>query len=493
VSLKAKILSTTFLFMVLVFVLLTLNLLLDLTTRIRDENHRLAQILSVLLSDHLKTTGKDWSALGQRLRESTLVSDWTIVSSSRENREALQLQCASDPAFVLTEQERSRFLQVLTDLRTVHDGARVYLLLAPPSPGNELFVARVGMPAGQDVEKAIYGVVLIMVIGIALILLSTYILLNRFVLRPLNQLAEASSAVASGDFTKSVAAPAGSDEMARAIHAFNLMTERIQEYHRRMMEDIRRKGDELKETRHKLVAAQRLSSTGTLAAGIAHEINNPLSGLINMALALKDKSLDDRRKREYMEMVIEGLYKIKATVDKILLFMPRPTQVRDVGAREIAQKAGALVEHRLREKGAELLVRVPEELGPIRVDPSEIQQVLLNVLINAIDAVEPGAGRIAIEARPEDPMLRLSIRDNGCGMTEEELSRCFIPFHTNKPEGQGTGLGLSIARSIVEGFGGDMSIESVKGQGSCVHVLLPFARPGAPQEEAAPSGGQRKI
>jgi two-component system NtrC family sensor kinase len=300
-----------------------------------------------------------------------------------------------------------------------------------------------------------------------------YVMLNRFVLRPLNQLAEASSAVASGDFSKTVAAPLGTDEMARAIHAFNLMTERIRDYHLQLMQDIQKKGDELKATQRKLVVAQRLTSTGTLAAGIAHEINNPLSGLINMALRLKDKSLDDHRQKEYVDLIVEGLYKIKATVDKILLFAPRPTQMRDVNVREIVQKAVALVEHKLREKGIVSVVRVPDGLPSVKADPSELQQVFLNVLINAADAIDHGQGRIEIETNLMNESLRVTVRDNGCGMTDEELSQCFVPFHTTKPEGRGTGLGLPIARSIIDSYGGDIYLESEKGKGTSVHVLLP--------------------
>lgn len=486
-SLKAKILSTTFLFLVLVFILLTLNLVFDVPRRIELDAKRQAQLQSMLINDLMKLAWDysgdkesiHWQALNQRLYDSSMLSDWAFVAASGE---ALELKSSSDSAYALDALERERFLRVLHDRKTFSEGSHTYLMLAPPVQGKIIYVARLGLRGdlleSSDFEQTLYGVVLIFVIGIALILLNTYVLLNRFVLRPLNQLAEASSAVAAGDFSRTVPAPLGTDEMARAIHAFNLMTGRIREYHDRLMQDIQKKGDELKATQRKLVVAQRLTSTGTLAAGIAHEINNPLSGLINMALTLKDKSLDDPRKKEYMDLIIEGLYKIKTTVDKILLFAPRPTQMRDVNVREIVQKANALVEHRLREKGVVSVVRVPEGLPLVKADPSELQQVFLNVLINAIDSIDHREGRVEIESSRMQEALRITVRDNGCGMTEDELSQCFVPFHTSKPEGQGTGLGLPIARSIIDSYGGDIYLESEKGKGTSVHVLLPCVREG---------------
>jgi two-component system NtrC family sensor kinase len=468
--------------MVLVFVLLMLNLMFDIPRRIELEDQRHAQFLSMLISDQMKLAwdysgDKDpihWQLLNQRLYDSSLLSTWVIVAASGEN---LEVKCSSDSRFDLSDAERDRFLRILRDTKTFTENSHTYLMLAPPIQGKKVYLARLGLRADamitDDLERTIYGVVLILVIGIVLILLNTYVLLNRFVLRPLNHLAEVSSAVAAGDFSKTVPVPAGSDEVARAIHAFNLMTERIREYHARLMQDIQKKGDELRDTQHKLVVAQRLTSTGTLAAGIAHEINNPLSGLINMALTLREKSLDDIRKKEYMDLIIEGLYKIKATVDKILLFAPRPTQIRDVNVREIVQKAVALVEHKLREKGAVSVVRVPESLPHVQADPSELQQVFLNILINSLDAIDHGKGRIEIESQSIEEGVRISVRDNGCGMSDEELSHCFVPFHTTKPQGQGTGLGLPIARSIIESYGGDIYIESEKGKGTSIHVLLP--------------------
>ncbi len=486
-SLKAKILLSTFLFMVLVFALLALNLMYDVPERLKIERNRQAQFMSMLINDQMKlawdySADRDpihWQFLNQRLYDSSLLQDWAIVAASPDFSE-IELKSSGSTTFALTESERERFLRVLGDRKTFTEEGYTYLLLAPPIQGKKLYAARLGLKQevleSHDVERGILGVVFVFFVGTILILLNMYVMLHRFVLRPLNQLAEASAAVASGDFSRTIREPVGTDEMSRALQAFNLMTERIRDYHRQLIKEIEKKGDELKATQHKLVAAQRLTSTGTLAAGIAHEINNPLSGLINMTLRLKDKSLDDARKREYLDLIIEGLYKIKTTVDKILLFAPRPTQLRDVNVREILEKAAALVEHKMREKGIVSELRVPEGLPPVQADPSELQQVFLNILINACDAIDHSRGRIDVEIQPLDEALRVTVRDNGCGMAEDELSQCFVPFHTTKPEGQGTGLGLPIARSIVDSYGGDIVLESEKGKGTAVHVLLPFAR-----------------
>src|SRR5204863_211950 len=146
-----------------------------------------------------------------------------------------------------------------------------------------------------------------MALGTALLLLNTVIFTNRLVLRPLGSLVEASNRVAGGDFSKKIPETETYDEMGRMIRAFNLMIDKIAGAHASLQQDIDAAKGRITQTERRLFAAQRLSATGTLAAGIAHEINNPLGGMINAARTLREGKLDPAKQQEYLELILDDL------------------------------------------------------------------------------------------------------------------------------------------------------------------------------------------
>jgi signal transduction histidine kinase len=235
------------------------------------------------------------------------------------------------------------------------------------------------------------------------------------------------------------------------------------------------------ETEKRLFAAQRLSTTGTLAAGIAHEINNPLGGMINAARVLGEGRLDEAKRAEYMALIVDGLERIRATVQKILQFQPRSLQTQPVSLRETVEKAAAFVEHRARAKEVTIANGLPADLPPVSGDPMELQQAFLNILMNALDACVMGEGKIDVTSLLREGEVAVRVADNGCGMGEEELARCMDLFYTTKDVGDGTGLGLSVAHTIVVSHGGRIEIESRRGEGTAVTLSFPLPAPrGAP-------------
>ncbi|HLG42421.1 MAG TPA: HAMP domain-containing sensor histidine kinase, partial [Planctomycetota bacterium] len=425
-----------------------------------------------------------WTDLQGRLDRTALFRSYLVVEGDPGGTLSTRLSSRDVPP--LAREDEEAFRVVLESGKTRVRGASAYVALG--AVRKRPLAARLVLPestsAVEEVAQTVHGVVLVMGIGIVVILLTTYVLLNRFVLRPLNRLAESSEAVAAGDYTKRLPEPSTHDEMGRTFRAFNFMLGRLDDYNRRVVEELRKSHTELKDTRTRLVRAQRLSSTGTLASGIAHEINNPLSGLINMAQELRSGSLAEDRRRHYLDLILEGLARIRATMDKILLFVPRPATIREVSIEEVARKVAALVEHRLRDRGMKLDLDGLSKVPTLRGDSAELQQVFLNLVLNAVDACREGEGRVRIYADNGDEPPHVVVEDNGVGMNEEEIRNSFLPFYTTKEEGKGTGLGLPVAKSIVESYGGDIYIESSKGQGTRVHVVLPRSR----TTEAGPSG-----
>jgi PAS domain S-box-containing protein len=242
---------------------------------------------------------------------------------------------------------------------------------------------------------------------------------------------------------------------------------------------------EVTNLQERLLAATRLASVGTLAAGVAHEINNPLAWVTaNLSFVIEEmkdsgESCDRSEVREALAEAKEGAARIAAIV-KSMRSLGRPEQSEepsDVNVRAELLSAVQMVRNQIVQRAA-LEVRVPEELPVVRARTNELGRVFLNFLVNAAQAIPEGRAdrhRITVLARLSGDSIVVEIADTGVGMTKEVRERIFDAFFTTKPVGVGTGLGLSIARSIVEGAGGKIEIDSELGRGSTFRVLLPTA------------------
>ncbi|MFM8979912.1 MAG: sensor histidine kinase [Planctomycetia bacterium] len=318
--------------------------------------------------------------------------------------------------------------------------------------------------------------------GLLLVSLGTWAFLSRKVVRPLDALTRAASRVASGDASARLPEPHAQDELARTAAAFNRMAEEVAEYQGRLEDRVLTGLEQVKKAEQHLAVAERLAATGKLAAGIAHEINNPLGGMKNALRALARGDLEPAKRDEYLALVQDGLLRIEETVKKVLAFTPRRVEPRRVDLRDVAQRAWALARHRVERKGATGTLVLDGAGAPVGVfgDPLELQQVALNLLLNAADALPAQGGEVRVQVEARGPEAALVVADNGCGMDEETRLRCFDLFFTTKQVGEGTGLGLSVAHTIVSNHGGRIEVESRPGAGTTFTVLLPLESPEAP-------------
>lgn len=329
------------------------------------------------------------------------------------------------------------------------------------------------------------AVFILMVIGIPLMTLISYALLTRVVIRPLEQLQEANRRVAGGDYSLELPARRGhgGDEMDVLFGTFNSMLRDVRDYHHNLEQRVQEATEKIRSAERRLVTAQRLAATGKLAAGIAHEINNPLGGMINIARNLQTREYDAEKQAEYLELILDGLERIQAIVQKMLPLSIREVQPQDVDLRKVLHQVRELVQYRIRSSAS---VRLDLELAPGELtvfgDPHELHQVYLNLAINALDALGEDGGRVVIRARADGSWITSSVEDDGAGMSEEQIQQAFDLFFTTKDAGEGTGLGLSIVHNIVDNHGGSVSIRSGLGEGTCVEVRLPCAGRPASQE-----------
>jgi two-component system NtrC family sensor kinase len=310
----------------------------------------------------------------------------------------------------------------------------------------------------------------------------------RWVFRPLRLLGHGSRRVAAGDFKFRLKLDS-SDEMAELAAALNDMTQRFEE----IRDDLDR---QVQMRTREVIRSEQLASVGFLAAGVAHEINNPLASIAMCAESLESRlgglagdDADGQVVRRYLELIQNEAFRCKGITEKLLDFS-RLGEVRRQATALLALVADVadMLRHVGRFAGRSIeIADGPDVL--VMVNPQEIKQVVLNLLVNALDAIDE-AGHVHVAVRRVGRESLLTITDDGCGMSGEVLEHLFEPFFTRRRSGQGTGLGLSIVHRIVADHGGRIEATSAgEGQGATFRVTLPLAAAGG--GGLAPAGDQQ--
>ena len=303
-------------------------------------------------------------------------------------------------------------------------------------------------------------------------------LFYAWVFRPIETLVRGSRRVASGDFEHQIQLDS-EDEIAELARAMNNMTKSFRE----IRDDLNRK---VQERTKEVVRSEQLASVGFLAAGVAHEINNPLASIALCAESLEQRlvevgvSADENDSlpevlREYLKMIQDEAFRCKEITERLLDFSRLgDVEKQSTNLTELTLAVIEMIKHlgKYREKEIEFL---SSDVVYASVNSQEIKQVLLNLLTNALDSLDRG-GRVTVQLTADATTARLVVRDNGCGMTAEVQRHLFEPFFTRRRGGQGTGLGMSITYRIVNDHGGDIVPHSDgPGTGSTFTVSLPLA------------------
>jgi two-component system NtrC family sensor kinase len=302
----------------------------------------------------------------------------------------------------------------------------------------------------------------------------TVIVLQREVLRPLAQLLHGIRSLGAGRPSPRLAT-VRRDEFGQVAAAFNEMAASLDAAQRRIAAETERTLDLEGELRQ----AENLAVAGKLATGFAHEVGTPLNIISGRAEFLLRTLADDDPRRADLAGIITQIDRIAAIIHSMLdVVRPRKPEPRPLHVAEVVGALLPLVEHAARRGAVEVSATVPHDLPPVFADPDQLQQVLLNLFVNALEATPPH-GQITLTATPmtrrERRGVRLAVRDTGPGIAADLLDAVFKPFFTTKPRGQGTGLGLAICRDIVKEHDGDLEVESAPGDGATFVVWLPQA------------------
>ncbi len=433
--------------MAIVAMLLGLTVTADYYVRAQADKERAARLAAAAL----KAAG-DLKAFG-RAMEGTPVSAWALVSPE---------------GILLAWSEPSRAAGI--------DRKQALERIGPDSsvgvPGRGKLYLRIQESGGGILSRLSSGATALAV-GTVLVVVVAYMLLAALVVRPIERLVQATRALSAGAGQQKVVGESRADEIGELIRSFNRMAEEVRSHREELEGRVKEATREYDMAQKRLALGQRLASTGRLAAGIAHEINNPLGGMLNAARSIEKTSPEGSRPREYAHLIIEGLERISQMVSRMLQFHRQKPEVRSVDISSVLKEALAFCEHRVEKEGVELRLDAPAGLI-VQGDKGELQQVFLNLFVNALDAVGNSARkRLRVHARREGKDLVIDVADTGKGLTEEEMEHAFDLFYTTKDSESGTGLGLAIVHTTVTNHGGRVALQSEPGGGTRAVVVLP--------------------
>lgn len=308
-----------------------------------------------------------------------------------------------------------------------------------------------------------------------LLSMGSFAVLRRSVLDPLERLAEGSRRLAAGEFQVRLEVPRDAGEIADLVQSFNTMAAEVRGYHEHLEEEVALATAQAREAEAAVLRERRLAAMGELAAGIAHEINNPLGGMLNAVDVLRRDSLDPEKRLRYHDLLQGGLERIRETVSKLLRLTPRAADDTPFDLVEPTRDALALVAYRAAGLGVRL--QLSETGGASRIvgSSSEVGQAVLNLLVNALDALEERGtgGLVIVEVSRAAGECVVSVEDDGPGVPAARLERVSDLFYTTKEVGKGTGLGLALVHNIARAHGGSVHLSSAPGQGLRVELHFP--------------------
>ena len=320
---------------------------------------------------------------------------------------------------------------------------------------------------------------------------------HRLVYVPLRDLETGARRISMGNLQQTI--PVRSDdEFGQLAASFNAMTvalnnsySELREWGYTLEQKVEKRTQELRIAEAESARTEKLASVGLLAAGIAHELNNPLTGVLTFTTLLRKKMLDGSLDAEDLDLVIRETKRCAAIIRRLLDFAREKAPEKNfTDLNQVIEDTARIIERPAYFRDIEIAMDLDRNLPPVWVDADLIKQVIMNMLVNAQHAIEH-EGNITVRTRrlpqpkstePDTqpvPVVEISIIDTGCGIPEKNLKRIFDPFFTSKEVGKGTGLGLSVSHGIVKAHGGVIEVESTVGKGSTFRIYLPLEPPSA--------------
>lgn len=314
---------------------------------------------------------------------------------------------------------------------------------------------------------------------------------QRIIYAPLDDLKKGAARLGDGDLDHPIPVRSG-DELGQLARAFNSMMEalkrsrdQLEGWGRTLEQKVEEATRELRQAQAETARSEKLASVGLLAAGIAHELNNPLTGVLTFSHLVRKELPDGSPEAEDLDLVIQETKRCAAIIRRLLDFAREKTPEKTYAdVNQMIEECTQLINQSAHMADIGIVTELNSELPAVWMDADLVKQVIMNMLVNAQHAIgKDGTINVSTrlrEAPPEagaqkagSPMVEISIRDNGCGISEENLTRIFDPFFTTKGVGKGTGLGLSVSHGTIEAHRGTIEVESKVGEGTEFRICLP--------------------
>jgi two-component system NtrC family sensor kinase len=327
-----------------------------------------------------------------------------------------------------------------------------------------------------------YGGFFVVVISFLLCLI-----LYNFVTKPISFLVDGMNKLSKGDMDYRINLNT-KDEIGLLANSFNSMVDELKQYRDKMEkwtknleEEVQKKTAEIVRAQEQLINAEKLASLGRMAAGVAHELNSPLTGIVTFAhLMMKRIPPENAQDAEDLKVIIDQAERCSKIVRGLLGFSRKTASEKaHVDINTLIENTLSMVRNQAKFYNIAFDVRLDKSIPEVNADPNQIQQVFLNLLINAADAMEE-KGKITISSRMiidrDDRFVEIEFTDTGPGIPEDIRSKVFEPFFTTKPAGKGTGLGLAVSYGIIKKHEGQIFVKSEHGQGASFFIRLPVAK-----------------
>jgi signal transduction histidine kinase len=330
-------------------------------------------------------------------------------------------------------------------------------------------------------------------------------LISRVLVKPLKDLVRLTQKISEGDFSQKIEG-SSRNEIGQLISSFNRMIEKLKENQEsldRYLKSLESANRKLKQAQEELIRSEKMASVGRLAAGVAHEVGNPLGTILGYMNILEKEGMDQEEAKDYLRRIEKEIERINRIIRGLLDFARPPKFVlEEVEINGVIENTIPLLIYQKSIKNIETVLRLQPNLPMINGDESQLSQILINMMLNAIDAM-PKGGLLKIETEeyvvenlrkahsqigdlssisPSPPLtlfskgdrwVRIRISDSGIGIKKEDMERIFDPFFTTKSPDKGTGLGLSISLRMVESMGGAIRVESEYGKGATFEIYFP--------------------
>jgi two-component system, NtrC family, sensor kinase len=302
-------------------------------------------------------------------------------------------------------------------------------------------------------------------VGLVIVLIAALlgVFVSRRITRPLERLSSAVGKVAKGDFDVNVDITS-SDEIGELSNSFNDMAGELKE-----------RESSLKNAQHALVQSEKMAAVGTLSAGLAHEVKNPLSAVLGYAQLSKRKLDQPEALIKHLDIIETETKRCNEIISNLMQFSRQEKgEHTQISVNDVVQKSMAIVDHQLSLKNVRIESELADDIPLIYGNANQLQQVLMNLMINAQQAIGDGGGGVELATQLKSQSVLITVSDTGPGMNDDVAKKIFEPFFTTKPAGKGTGLGLSVTYGIIKDHGGEISVQRASSGGAKFVIELPL-------------------